>query len=566
MNSESTHELNSQHNKKIDHSQNKRKTSKKYGLIWEEKLEDIVTLCKEKLPILTEVKTKEIHNNSNSPNILIEADNYHALSVLNYTHKGKIDVIYIDPPYNTGAKDWKFNNNFVDVKDAYRHSKWLSMMYKRLQLAKYLLKKNGVMIITIDDNELLSILGLLQRLESKILGIICIVIKPEGRNQDKHIMSAHEYAIFITWGNPISRKIKLRTKIKQTYNEIASNGKKFRWDTFYRRGDEKENPEEESRWYEIYVNEQTLEISTKKKKGFRSILPIDTKGKKLIWGSLYHDFKKIVENLNPQDPEMIAKRNNSGQITIHIRRWEHINSKPLSYWNNSCYSPQAYGAKLVTNILQNNLKFNYPKSIFATYDCLDIFLPENGIALDFFAGSGTTGHAVLSLNKTDNGNRKFILCTNNENNICTDICYPRLKKVIKGYKNPKGEKIKGLDGNLKYFRTSFVEKANTDKNKKNLVEKVTELLCIKEDCFERLKFTRHYKIFRNNTKYVSILYDDKAINQFKKDIKNSGITTIAYVFSLDEYDKREEFEDIQDKIILKPMPSEIINTYKRIFR
>ena len=132
----------------------KLKKRKKYGIVWEDKPETVATLCKEKLPVLTEDESKEIETDKGKPvNILIEGDNYHALSVLNYTHKGKVDVIYIDPPYNTGAKDWKYSNDYVDINDSYRHSKWLSMMEKRLCLAKNLLKDNGVLICAIDDNE-----------------------------------------------------------------------------------------------------------------------------------------------------------------------------------------------------------------------------------------------------------------------------------------------------------------------------------------------------------------------------------------------------------------------------
>ena len=129
------------------------KKRKKYGLVWEEKTEDVVEECKTKLPVLTEVAKRAIHKAPNDPtNIIIEGDNYHALSVLNYTHQGKIDVIYIDPPYNTGAKDWKYNNDYVDDNDTYRHSKWLSMMNHRLVLAKNLLTNRGILICTIDHN------------------------------------------------------------------------------------------------------------------------------------------------------------------------------------------------------------------------------------------------------------------------------------------------------------------------------------------------------------------------------------------------------------------------------
>ncbi|MFH0807209.1 MAG: DNA methyltransferase, partial [Elusimicrobiota bacterium] len=171
---------------------------KKYGLVWEDKPEEVVELCKEKLPVLKEVKSKEIITDKNKPvNLLIEGDNYHALSVLNYTHEKKIDVIYIDPPYNTGAKDWKYNNNFVDINDAYRHSKWLSMMSKRLQMAKRLLKSDGVLICAIDDNEFYHLGSLLEEIFSGYeIHCITIVHNPRGI-QGNNFSYTHEYAYFI---------------------------------------------------------------------------------------------------------------------------------------------------------------------------------------------------------------------------------------------------------------------------------------------------------------------------------------------------------------------------------
>ncbi len=148
--------------KEVERLKKELKKRKKYGLVWEDKSEDVVEMCKKKLPVLKEVKNKEIITDKNKPvNLLIEGDNYHGLSVLNYTHKGKIDVIYIDPPYNTGNKDFKYNDQWVDIEDTYRHSKWLSFMEKRLVLAKNLLKNTGVIFIQIDDNEIaqLKLLG-----------------------------------------------------------------------------------------------------------------------------------------------------------------------------------------------------------------------------------------------------------------------------------------------------------------------------------------------------------------------------------------------------------------------
>ena len=173
---------------------------KKYGIVWEDKPEKVAESCKENLPVLEEDKSREISTDKEKPvNILIEGDNYHSLSSLNYTHKEKIDFIYIDPPYNTGSKDWKYNNNYVDNEDAFRHSKWISFMERRLRLSRKLLKRNGVLCCTIDDYEIFSLLGLFENLNATVLGIVCIVNKAEGRNQKKYFTGGFEYAIFVTW-------------------------------------------------------------------------------------------------------------------------------------------------------------------------------------------------------------------------------------------------------------------------------------------------------------------------------------------------------------------------------
>jgi len=239
---------------------------KKFGLVWEDKSEDVVELCKEKLPILQETKTKEIlTDKKQSYNILIEGDNYHALSVLNYTHKGKIDVIYIDPPYNTGARDWTYNNNYVDKFDNYRHSKWISFMNNRLRLAKNLLSKNGIICCTIDDNELPRLWMILEEIftEKNFLGTAVIRINPGGRKRKRQLAAQHEYAIFFSRLNstkvaPIDKHPKDKT---HTYKEDEMGWYEER--NLRKEGADSLAKEDSKRYFPIYYNSKTGQISCK---------------------------------------------------------------------------------------------------------------------------------------------------------------------------------------------------------------------------------------------------------------------------------------------------------------
>src|SRR3989338_8112754 len=176
-----------------------RRLKKNYlGLVFEDKPEDIMTQCRENVPVLKEVKTRRIISDDQNPNnLLIEGDNYHSLSVLNYTHKKNIDLIYIDPPYNTGAKNWKYNNDYVDKEDEYRHSKWLSLMRHRLNLAKNLLKDDGVLICAIDENEQAHLSVLLEQIFSAHDQYTVTIIHNPGGTQGNNFHYTHEYAIFL---------------------------------------------------------------------------------------------------------------------------------------------------------------------------------------------------------------------------------------------------------------------------------------------------------------------------------------------------------------------------------
>lgn len=227
---------------------------------------------------------------------------------------------------------------------------------------------------------------------------------------------------------------------------------------------------------------------------------------------------------------------------------------------------QTEGNRDLKNIFQK-MVFDNPKPVRLMKYLIEVINNKNSLILDFFAGSGTTGHAALELNKKDGGNRQFILCTNNENNICEDVCYPRIKKVMEGYKNLKGEKVEGLGGNLKYFKTDFVDYDEpTDRNKIKLTKQATEMLCVKEGTFEKVIDNEGFKVFKNLSHYTGIIWDQTAIAAFKKAIEDIKGKFSVYVFSLGDEPFDEEFKDVKQKVQLSPIPEAILRVYRRIFK
>jgi len=537
---------------------------KNYGLVWEDKPEDVVEQCKTVLPVLKEVKHKEIiKDKSSHANILIEGDNYHALSVLNYTHAGKIDVIYIDPPYNTGARDWKYNNDYVDSEDGFRHSKWINMMEKRLNLARNLLTRKGLIAIAVDHNELFNLGLLCDQIfgENNRLAIITIVHKAEGRQFVKGFNPTCEYTLFYAKDKTkcTINMVPLDPNVQASFDLVDEHGK-YRLENYIRLGGGSaslriNNP---SAWYPVYVSKNCKIISLEKKPGMIIVYPITKKGEERTWNTSRETFRT-----NLEDGKIIAQ-NENGRISI-LRKY-HEKQSIKTHWVKPQYNATRYGTQLLQDILGPNA-FDYPKSLYAVEDILKITTKLDSSVLDFFAGSGTTGHAVLELNKADHGDRKFILCTNNENNIAVGVCYPRIKKVIEGYKNLKGEKIDGLGSNLKYFQTAFVDyNEPTDKNKIKLTEQATEMLCVKEETFEKILSQKNFKIFKNNNHYTGIIFDQAAIINFKKAIKDIKGKFSVYIFSLGDETFDDEFEDVKQEIQLSPIPEAILKVYRRIFK
>lgn len=540
---------------------------KKYGLVWDSarEPEKVVLDCQNELPVLKEIKDKEIQSGKDDiPHILIEGDNYHALSVLSYTHEKSIDVIYIDPPYNTGARDWKYNNNFVDGEDPYRHTKWLSFMSNRLSISKNLLKDDGIICVTVDDYEIPRLWLLMEDIfgEMNHLGTVAIRSNPGGRKSKRKIAAQHEYALFFSrrTSTEVAKTIKPLGEKSHTY-VADENGEYYEARNLRKEGADSLAKSDSKRYYPIYFDPNTGKLSTKNKYTVE-ILPIDTNGQKRIW----RRDKDIIDSMSEKN-DLFVKETKYG-LQIYFKFRGGIKGEtPKSFWDNKLFSASEHGTQTLDKILGVREAFPFPKSPYAVMECINVASSnKNAIILDFMAGSGTTGHAVLDLNKEDGGHRQFILCTNNENNICTEVCYPRIQRVMKGYKNSKGEDNEGLGGNLKYYATSFVPAASTDKNKELLTRQSIEMLTLKEGTFDKVTDNLSYVIYRNSSKFTGIILDQRSFSDFKKAVSKVNKPISLYIFSLADEDFSDDFADMKGIVKICSIPEAILRVYRRIFR
>ena len=539
---------------------------KKYGLVWNEKkeVEKVVLDCKKQFPVLKEVKSKAIKNDPEKPtHILIEGDNYHALSVLNYTHQNAIDVIYIDPPFNTGSRSWKYNNDYVDKEDSFKHSKFISFMNNRLRLSKSLLKDDGIIIVAIDDYEIHTVRFLMDEIfqENNRLGSVTVVHNPRGRNDDKFFATSHEYMLVYAKDSEKAfvGNFKLSEEDKEKYN-IEDDISRYNLTSFIRTGNNSDRNTRPNLFYPIYYNVDTYSLSLEKTQGSQKLLPINNHGDEKTWRWGQETF------VEKHQTELFVKEVKGQNRIFKKRRLLGQGKRPKTIWYDSKYDASSNGIMVLRDILGRGDHFPYPKSVYLVKDILEITSKKDSIILDYFAGSGTTAHAVMLLNQEDGGLRQSIVCTNNENNICDDVCYPRIKNIAIGYNSLKGKEIKGSNENLQFFKTTFVPAKSTDQNKEKLTKQSVEMLCLKENTFESVFDSDIIKIFKNNDHYTGILFDEEEISNFKEQIKDYDLPVSVYVFSLGDDDFAEEFSDIKDKVKVCSIPAAILRVYKRIFR
>ncbi len=550
------------------------RSQKKYGLVWEDKPEDAEQRMQEEQPVLEEVPERAIiSDDPDAPNhILIEGDNLEALTALSYTHSGKIDVIYIDPPYNTGNKDFVYNDSFVDKEDGYRHSKWLSFMNKRLKIAKSLLSEKGVIFISIDDNEQAPLKMLCDEIfgEDNFFTNLLWQSTP-GSNTGKAIKTVTEYVLMYA---------KQKTMVEINSKPIEDTKKyKFQDEHLAHRGPYVTNKLDRRMTGSHYSDALNYPIEMP---DGTMLYPGCSTEKQEHWNWRWS--KQKVEWGIANDFILFNQKN--GKWAIYFKQYLKVDNndtpieRALPYQNLILEDAMnaARGTKEVMDIFSEK-KFDYPKPLNLLSFVLQMITKQRSLILDFFAGSGTTLHATMQLNSEDGGHRQCILVTNNENGICENVTYERNRRVIQGYTTPKGEEVPGLlHNNLRYYKTKFVPRDKTTKNLRDLMVLSTDMLCIHNDAYTEKPFggkninkslARYFENAKG-TKRMLVVYNENAIPvlvQLMKQVLDSEKEKqklMVYVFSPNGYAYDDEFEDVAESISLCAIPDAILNAYRRV--
>ncbi len=532
---------------------------KKYGLIWEEHEERVDNELETQIPTFEEVKGKEIiSNESDKFNFLLEGDNLHSLYLLEKTHKGKIDLIIIDPPYNTENKEFVYDDNLIGIDDEYRHSKWLSFMFRRLIIAKKLLSKNGLIFIHIDDNEQANLKILCDDIFGESNFVNCITVKmsePTGvkmAHVNKRLPKLKEYILLYRNENINLKNIQIqKEKWDDEYKILIENVTQEEL-AFIKSVMHSEMSTEEqiieadnicskfkfSNINKLFKNglseEEILQI--KYDNAWRIVRDVATTG-----GAKKIADKKRINNdstsfliQTPQNKVYLIKNGyslsaNQPRIKLLFAD-EYLTVNPCDFWQD-----------IKTTGLDNEgfVDFrNGKKPIKVEKRILELANNKDAIVLDFFAGSGTTGQAVIEQNIEDGGNRQFILCTNNENKICEDVTYKRLAVVNYGNKNYSSKPF-----NLKYYKTAFIPRINTEKDNlhDNLLINIKNLIQLENS-------------IEIDNKQIRIYLEEKELDKFSVDKEALNECNKVYISSdiLLTLEQQKTFEDNNIEVYVIP--------------
>ncbi len=589
--------------------------TQKYGLVWADVPEAFEDDVENKLPVLEEVPKLAIKSKDKKPtHILIEGDNYHALTCLNYTHKGKVDVVYIDPPYNTGEdgfryRDKRFIDKYPDGSEVpkdhpFRHSYWLSFMRKRLELSRTLLSEKGVIIVHIDENEILNLGLLMDEVfeEKNSLGVV-VWNKMNPKGDALGVSAMHEYVLsyaknkneFLLQKNTLLKRKENAVKILQKAKTLFSKlGKRTVPESIKEVVRPFNYSKDKIKEFEV---EYTLELVNTEFQSWLSKQPfsggekaykhIDESGEvyrgvSMAWPNketapddyfipLVHPTTKkkcpIPKRGWRNPPETMKSLLLKGMILFGKDETKQPERKYLLkenlYENTTSIFNYAGSDDSLLEMLE--IDFPYAKPVNVGKHFISAIHPDPKIVLDFFAGSGTTAQAVMELNNEDNKERQFILVTNNENMIMTEACYPRLQRVIKGYKN-----YEPLGGSMKYYKTGFVGKHNIldadDKDKLQLAYHAGEMLSIAENTLELTEKSDHWQIFESKDRYTAVYFKEEyeQLDTFINKVKKLDKPASVYIFSWEDDPYLDDFEN-NGNITVKTIPQPILEIYKQIY-
>lgn len=470
---------------------------------------------------LEEVKELHINPKEKNNHLLIEGDNYYALKALQVSGI-KVDVIYIDPPYNTGNKDFVYNDNFVEKDDQYKHSKWLSFMKKRLTLARELLADDGVIFISIDDNEQAYLKVLMDEIfgEENFISDLVWLRNPGGESDNTHIAKTKDFILFYSKNknffeiNDLKKEVDILDFKKDESGNLYKKGsmleksgendrlidrRNLGYVIYYHPKEKKIQIDRDS--YDINLINENLTISQKIYelnndliiKGYVPIIPREIKG---TYGRWRKGEKTFLNEFN-KGKFIFEKSKKNQNWRIYEKEIIELNEpfKKLKPKDFISFTSNSVGTNQLKDIFNGIAPFSKPKpSNLITY-LLNLHTNKNSIILDFFAGSGTTAQAVMELNEEDGGNRRFILCTNNENNIAQDICRERIYRIINGVGSKK-EKIdweyskdkKSLNNNsMKYLRVKSIHNVEGD------YEEINDMIEIYKDEFDKELSIKDFK-------------------------------------------------------------------------
>ncbi len=558
---------------------------KRYGLVWDEKIEHVVEQCKKELPVLDQDQGMVIEKNVDGiTNLMIEGDNYHALSVLNYTHQRKIDVIYIDPPYNTGSKDFMYNDSYVDKEDRFRHSKWLSFINKRLILAKNLLSKEGYLAVSIDDNEYAQLKMLLDEVfQEKVKTIVVKMSEASGLKMSsiKKSGSIPKYKEYLVIAKPSGVKNLFFKQIAKEawdneYNIYIDNFTKEDRSTIDEISDKDEVDENDIKTIDSILSKVTLKslASELKEAGVKN------EKEKKSW--CFENAWRICRTAAGDSVKTLAdvKRKKIKQKVFSvISKRDRVVYIVKSDYTDDVKRPRVqilfadtylstHPGDLWTDIKTTGLEAeggisfkNGKKPLELIKRIISASGNKKAVVLDFFAGSGTTAQAVLELNKNDDGSRQFIIVTNNEGGIARNITYPRIKESI-----IQSVGSKTTSANLRYFKTSFVKKNDvSDDTRRELVRRSVEMICVRENAFTKKYDNKDYKIYSNGKVSTGIIFDLDSIEEFKEKIDKLKLPARLYVFSLSNDTYESDFVDLEVRHKLCAIPESILEVYRKLF-